>query len=98
MWPVLGRTPCHGPGTRCPVPAEVFLPTLSSRTVAYAHAVLRSALTDAVNDQLVARNVATLVAAPSERRREVQPLDDAEAARLLAAAATDMHRVLWITR
>ena len=86
-----------GIGNRCPAHVDVALPTLSSRTVSYAHAVLRSALSDAVNDQLVTRNVATLVAPPSQRRREVQPLNDAEAARLLAATATDTHRVLWIT-
>jgi len=75
----------------------VVLPPLSSRTVRYAHAVLRASLSDAVNDQLVARNVATLVAPPAQPTREQIPVRADEASRLLAAAAEDTLGVLWLT-
>jgi integrase len=70
--------------------------SLSARTVAYAHAVLRKALADAVREELVARNVAALVEAPTVRRDPVQPLSADEARTLLATAADDRLRVLWL--
>lgn len=47
---------------------------LSSRTIQYLHAVLRLALEQARRDDLVARNVAGLVAGPKVQRAEIQPL------------------------
>jgi integrase len=38
-----------------------------------------------------------MVTAPSGRRREIRPLDDEEAARLLATAADDRLGILWLT-
>lgn len=67
-------------------------PTLSPRTVAYCHAILRAALSDAVKDELVKRNVATLVDPPAVERPERKPLTREEAGKLLAAASE--HR-LW---
>jgi integrase len=69
---------------------------LSSRTVAYFHAVLRKALADAMRDELVGRNVAALVEPPVVRRAPVQPLTADEARRLLETAANDRLRVLWL--
>jgi len=83
--------------TRCERHQDVVLPPLSSRTVRYAHAVLRASLSDAVNDQLVARNVATLVVPPAQPSREQIPVRADEASRLLAAAAEDTLGVLWLT-
>ena len=87
----------RGSNVRCPLHEGKPLPLLSARTVAYAHAVLRSALSDAVDDQIVARNVATLVHPPSGRSREIQPLTDTEVAQLLAEAVDDRLSVLWLT-
>lgn len=69
---------------------------LSSRTLQYIHAVLRLALEQARRDDLVARNVAGLVAGPKVQRSEVQPLKPAEAAKLFAAAAEDRLSPLWL--
>ncbi len=69
---------------------------LSSRTVAYFHAVLRKALADAMRDELVGRNVAALVEPPVVRRAPVRPLTADEARKVLVAAATDRLRVLWL--
>lgn len=69
---------------------------LSSRTVAYCHAVLRKALADAVRDELIGRNVALLVEPPVVRRSERKPLTKAEAKKLLETMADDCHRTLWL--
>jgi integrase len=69
---------------------------LSARTVAYSHAVLRSALSDAARDELVTRNVATLVKAPRTRGHQVNPLTPDEAKAVLVASADDRLRTLWI--
>jgi integrase len=69
---------------------------LSSRTMQYLHAVLRLALEQARRDDLVARNVAGLVAGPKVQRAEIEPLTPAEAARLFAAAAEDRLSPLWL--
>lgn len=80
-------------------PGESKLPEpekLSARTIAYAHAVLRKALTDAVNDELVKNNVCLLVDAPTVDRKEFKPLTKEEAARLLAEAAEDRLWCYWM--
>ena len=69
---------------------------LSSRTLQYLHAVLRLALEQARREDLVARNVAGLVAGPKVQRNEIQPLTPAEAAQLFAAAAEDRLSPLWL--
>ncbi|MFD8531510.1 tyrosine-type recombinase/integrase [Streptosporangium canum] len=80
-------------------PGESKLPPpekLSARTIAYAHAVLRKALADAVDDERVTRNVCLLVDAPTVEKKEFKPLTKEEAARLLAEAADDRLWVYWL--
>ena len=60
------------------------------------HAVLRRALADAVRDELVSRNVSLLVSPGKAPRPRVVPVTDIEARALLAAAADDRLRVLWL--
>jgi integrase len=68
---------------------------LSANSVRHVHAVLRSALEQAVRDDLLARNVARLVQVPSARTEPVQPFDVDEARQLLAAAEGDRLHALW---
>lgn len=68
---------------------------LSSATVLQTHRVLSRALKVAVQRQRVARNVCTLVDAPSLRRKEVEPLSADEARRLLEAAKLDRNAARW---
>lgn len=58
---------------------------LSSKSVAYIHQVLRTALGLAVRWDLVARNVARLVDRPRVQRKPINPLTPDEARRFLAA-------------
>ena len=62
---------------------------LSARTVQYAHSVLRRALTEAIREELVTRNVAALVAPPRVPHRDVAYLDPEQARQLLVAARND---------
>lgn len=62
---------------------------LSARTVQYCHAILRKALNVALKDQLLARNVASLVDPPRVAAKEVQPLTPKEARQFLEAVQTD---------
>ncbi len=66
------------------------------RTIAYVHAVLRAAPADAVDDQIVTRNVAQLVSPPRSTTKELQTLEDDELTRLLTAISSDRLRVLWL--
>ena len=61
--------------------------SLSTRTATLARDVLRIALAQAVNDQLIGRNVATLVRRPKGRRREGATLSSDEARALIDALA-----------
>ena len=69
---------------------------LSPRTVQYLRAVLRSALSQAVREGLVQRNVAALVRPPRAPRREVTSLTIEEARTLLQTARTDRLYALWV--
>jgi integrase len=64
---------------------------LSARSVQYIHATLRAALNDAVNMDLVKRNVATQVQTPRAPRHEISPLSPEQARRLLDVAHS--HRL-----
>lgn len=68
----------------------------SARTVQYVHAVLRSALQQAVREELLARNVARIVETPTVARQEVRPLDRTEARLLLRAARPHRLYALWL--
>lgn len=60
---------------------------ISTRTVQYAHTLLKRALTQALHDGLIPRNVAQAVRPPKLKRDEVQPLNAAQVRALLEAAA-----------
>ncbi|MGV9497389.1 tyrosine-type recombinase/integrase [Streptomyces sp. NPDC003642] len=68
----------------------------SARTVQYVHAVLRSALQQAMREELIARNVARIVETPTVTPKEVRPLDGAEARLLLKAARSHRLYALWL--
>ncbi|MFE3016716.1 tyrosine-type recombinase/integrase [Streptomyces sp. NPDC059256] len=68
----------------------------SARTVQYVHAVLRSALQQAVREELIARNVAKIVETPTVQREEVRPLDVGEARLLLKTARSHRLYALWL--
>ncbi len=65
---------------------------LSIRTVQYCHAIIRSALSKALKDGLVSRNVAKLAESPTKRggSGSIEPLTLEEARRFLAAVV-DHH-------
>ncbi len=63
--------------------------TLSPRTVQYLHTVLRRALEQACQEDVLARNVAKLVPAPSAPAKRVDPIDGNDARRLLETARGD---------
>ncbi|MYS24683.1 Site-specific recombinase XerD [Streptomyces sp. DvalAA-14] len=68
----------------------------SARTVQYAHSVLRSALQQAVREELITRNVARIVETPTVPREEVRPLDRTEAKMLLKTAKGHRLYALWL--
>ncbi|MFJ7229795.1 tyrosine-type recombinase/integrase [Streptomyces tendae] len=68
----------------------------SARTVQYVHAVLRSALQQAMREELIARNVARIVETPTVTPKEVRPLDGAEARILLKTARGHRLYALWL--
>ncbi|MGP3687406.1 tyrosine-type recombinase/integrase [Streptomyces sp. IBSNAI002] len=68
----------------------------SARTVQYVHAVLRSALQQAMREELIARNVAKIVETPTVKREEVHPLDAGEARILLKTAKPHRLYALWL--
>ncbi|MER7965315.1 tyrosine-type recombinase/integrase [Streptomyces ardesiacus] len=68
----------------------------SARTVQYVHAVLRSALQQAIREELIARNVARIVETPTADRKEVRPLDAGEAKALLKTARSHRLYALWL--
>ncbi|MFJ9079448.1 tyrosine-type recombinase/integrase [Streptomyces sp. NPDC102278] len=68
---------------------------LSPLTVAYVHAVLKSALEHAVREDELPRNVARNVKTPTPRPRRFQPLTAAEARQFLQAASGDRLNALY---
>ncbi|MEU6530443.1 tyrosine-type recombinase/integrase [Streptomyces sp. NPDC046928] len=68
----------------------------SARTVQYIHAVLRSALQQAMREELIARNVARIVETPTVAPKEVRPLNAAESRLLLKTARTHRLYALWL--
>jgi integrase len=70
-------------------------PSLKPRTVQHIHATLRTALDQAEQWGLVARNVASLVNAPRVQRLEVEPLSPDEARKFLEAVRDDRLEALY---
>jgi len=68
---------------------------LSPRTVRYAHAVLHSALSQAVKWHLLYRNPADLVDLPKQQKRETRVLTAAEAARFIEATVYSQWKALF---
>jgi integrase len=68
---------------------------LSQATVRQLHGILRSALSHAVREDLVPRNVAKLVQVSAGPRYWVRPLDVDEARQLLDTARADRLYALW---
>jgi integrase len=64
---------------------------LGARSVQIIHSTLRSMLSEAMREELIERNVVTVVRPPSVERVEVQPWSTEEASRFLAASAD--HRL-----
>ena len=58
--------------------------------------VLRSALQQAMREELIARNVARIVETPTVDSQEVRPLDAAEARTLLKVAQPHRLHALWL--
>ena len=69
---------------------------LSARTVRYVHAILRSALTQAVKWRLITHNPLVSVELPRQMRREMHALAPQDASRLLDAAQSDRWHALWV--
>lgn len=69
---------------------------LSARSIAAIHSVLRRALRDALREELVTRNVATLVAPPRPERRNVEALTPDEATKMVRAAPDHSLGALWV--
>lgn len=68
---------------------------LSARTVRYTHAVLSSALKQAVKWRMLAHNPATYVDLPRIKKTEMKAFSPEEAERFLEAAAKDRWTTLW---
>jgi integrase len=69
---------------------------LSPRTVRYAHTTLNEALSQAVLDGLIPRNVATSVKAPQSRRAEIRPLSREQVRTLFKAVSRHRLATLYI--
>ncbi|WP_017556513.1 tyrosine-type recombinase/integrase [Nocardiopsis baichengensis] len=67
----------------------------SARTVKHLHALLRTALQQAVREDLIVRNVAKNVQFGSVENPEITPLTVAEAKQLLQAAEGDRLHAVW---
>lgn len=68
---------------------------LSARVIRYTHAVLSSALKQAVQWGLLSRNPAQLVQLPKQAKKEMQALSPEQVGRFLAACAEDRYATLF---
>lgn len=71
-------------------------PRLSPTSVRYYHVILEACLSAAMVDEVVVRNVASLVEKPTKAPPRVVPLTEDEAQRLLARTLDHRWRVLWL--
>ena len=97
IWPILGRCPLRAltPAHVRKLLAAKLATGLSVRSVQIIHAVLRVMLAEAVRDELVERNVATIVRAPTGPREEVRPWSPDEATAFLAASGGNRLHALF---
>ena len=79
-----------------PKPGITYGLGLSARSVRYTHAVLSSALKQAVRWHILARNPCEAVELPRMVQREMQAFSPDDAARFLKAAAEDKHSTLFM--
>jgi integrase len=70
---------------------------LSDRYVQNVFETLRSALSNAMREELIGRNVARLVKAPSRGHYDVEPMDEEDARRFINAVTTHWLHALWLT-
>lgn len=84
------------PGEIQKVYADMGAKGLSSRTIRYTHAILSSALAQAVKWGYLARNPADVVELPAKERKEMKALSPAEAAAFLRVAESDRWAALWV--
>jgi len=75
--------------------SEMLGKGLSPRTVRYAHAILSSALKQAVKLQILAINPASMADLPQNHRKEMKALSPEEAQRFLSAAKEDKWYVIF---
>ena len=75
--------------TKCCAKGECCRSYPSGRTIKDLRGVLRSALSSAMTEELVSRNVATMVKAPRLRPRKIVPWSSEEARRFLESARND---------
>jgi integrase len=68
---------------------------LSARTVRYTHAILKSALKQAIKWHMLARNPCEAVELPRSERREMQAFSPEEAGRFLKAAKEDEQGIIF---
>jgi integrase len=71
------------------VPASCCQRAASARTIRDAWTILRSALTNAVTEELIAKNVAVLAHVSKPRKRKVKPWTAVEARQFLESAKRD---------
>lgn len=76
--------------------AEADRPAVSARTVQQVHAVLRAVLNQATREELIGRNVARLVQAPTPERDEIRPWTADEARAFLSAAKDHRLQALFV--
>ncbi|MER6879555.1 site-specific integrase [Streptomyces werraensis] len=83
---------------RCCAVGECCESYPSRRVVQAARDALRAALTHAVAEELISKNVASLVKVPKPRRRRIKPWSVAEASQFLtdAAARDDRLFAAWV--
>src|SRR5262249_11793953 len=69
----------------------------SPRTVGMAQAALRRALNDAMRDEKLVRNVASLVRLPAGQAQPAATFTEDQLTRVTAALVEDRLRALWLT-
>lgn len=91
-------TPAHVRGLVAKLRKEqtVLGKPLSDRYVQNVFETLRSALSNAVREELIGRNVARLVETPSRGEFEVEPLSEAQAKAFVKTASAHWLYALWL--